>query len=266
MKLKSLLAEKVSRRNVNKIRKNCKTFLRSNKNKLLNGNFLYRGTSSEYTLDVIEKSFRKRREIKGDPFNTWVYEYFKKENHPSRQDMIPSEYGELRDLWRKNKNVFCVFPIGNSYLLHYTDGVKDFNSNNSYFSPLTSFNSIFYSMKALPDAYNLNDNQREKVKDFLDVLYSIDKTDYQSVKEEMNRHWNYLKNLQEEGIENAGTKVKQIEHAAHEFFQNSSFSLEMPNEVGLEVNIYAPDGFYYVSETTKNENNYVGELIKKVFD
>lgn len=259
MYLKRILKEQINSRSVRRLKNDCKTFIEKNSSKLKKGNILYRGSKKSYE-GIIKKDPRKRRSVEGDPFKTWLYEHFKPKKYPSREKMIPTQNGELNRLWKKRLgDVVGVFPIGNDFKLQYANEVSDFNSENPYFTT-TTMSSFYFSMKSLPESYDLDEKDQRKVEELLDQYHESSpiRDEYDELKRVYNFMWQGLLDLSKKS-DDVKEKVEEIKNNTKFYFDNSKLIQKIPSSTGLEINILAPSGFYYV------KRDVLKEVIDEIF-
>lgn len=246
MKLKNLLFENISEELVRRVRKDCSTFIQKNKQTLRNGDYLMRGTAKKYDgKQIVSKQPRKRKEVKGQTFKTWVYEHFKPQNYPSREDMVPSQFKKLEGTF-DTLNTFTVFPIGKSYKLHYTSNVTDFNSFNPYIEHI--FDPVALLQQALKDG-NIPDELEKDGRDAMDDYMDKISSDYEDVRVAYNEVWEVINKMapHDEGLKEG---LDELKNGIERFFQESSFTQKLPEtDQPLEVNIYAPQGWYYAKKS-----------------
>lgn len=243
MRFKKLLVENTTHKMVEKVKKDCSPFIKKNKNKLERGHFLMRGTDKTYNdKKIISKNSRKRKEVKGNKFKTWIYEYFKPEDYPSREDMIPSQFKRLEGTWA-TKNNFTVFPVGTNYKLQYTSNVTDFNSFNPYIE--NHFNPVALLHQALSDG-EISEKLEKEGKDALDDYMNKISNEYDDVRVAFNEVWQVISKMapQDEGLKEG---LDRLKNDIKRYFQETTLTQKLPeSDEALEVNIYAPQGWYYV--------------------
>lgn len=247
IRFKELLFEEDINENILRSFKNdCAAFLEINSEQLKNGNILKRGTPTHYDKNIVKKKFRKREGVTGNYFNTWLYEKFKPSSYPSREKMIPTNNGKLLEAMRR-RDVYGVFPIGRNYKLQYSSKVEDFNAENPYL-PYYTLLSFIWNFQEDPERYNLNKQHVETIEKLSNFYHSNISENYDDIVEVYNRVWSIIKNFAHLDIK-IKERIEKIKESARYYFKNSEVSKEIPQEQGLEVNLYAPRGFYYVDES-----------------
>ena len=243
MKLKNILKEAENDKLIDKVKEECSDFINVNRSALESGNYLMRGTDKTYRGDlIVKKDFRLRKKVKGSNFMTWVYEKWKPNSQPSRQEMVPTQFGELTGMF-STKNTFAVFPIGNSFKLHYASEVADFNSLNPHIRKSLDPQEQIENAKS--NYGDLPKEVRDELKGAIDLYIEEKSWTYDKIVEVYEELWGVLKFLG--GYrDDVKRRIGMLKGAAESYFQNSEFTKQLPSEEGLEVNVYAPDGWYYV--------------------
>lgn len=245
MRLKGILKEAENDKLVDRVREECSDFINVNRSALKAGNYLMRGTDKTYRGDrIVKKDFRLRKKVKGSNFMTWVYEKWKPDSKPSRQEMVPTQFGELTGMF-STRNTFAVFPIGNNFRLHYSSKVADFNSLNPHIKKSLDPQEQIENAKS--NYGDLPKKVRDELKRAIDLYIEEKSWTYDKIVEVYEELWEVLKFLGEYRDDVKG-RIEMLKKAAESYFQNSKFTKKLPDEEGLEVNVYAPDGWYYVDK------------------
>ncbi len=254
MKLKGILKEAKSDQLVGKVKEDCSDFISVNRSALESGNYLMRGTDKAYRGDrIVKKDFRLRKKVKGSNFMTWFYEKWKPDSQPSRQEMVPTQFGELTGMF-STKNTFAVFPIGSRYKLHYTSEVEDFNSLNPYINKFLDPQKQIE--KAKLNYADLPEEVKDELKRAIDLYMEEKSWNYDKIVELYEELWEVQKFLGKYRND-VKEEIERLKKSAENYFQNSKFTKKLPGEKGLEVNVYAPDGWYYVDKDI-TENKLIG--------
>jgi len=245
MKLKGILTEVENDKLVDKVKEECSNFISTNLTALESENYLMRGTDKAYRgKRVVKKDFRLRKKVKGSNFMTWLYEKWKPGSQPSRQEMVPTQFGDLTGMF-STKNTFAVFPIGSNYKLHYASEVADFNSLNPHIRKSLDPQKQIENAKS--NYGDLPKEVRDELKRAIDLYIEEKSWSYGKIVELYEELWEVLKFLGEYR-DDVNRRIETLKKAAENYFQNSKFTKKLPSEDGLEVNVYAPDGWYYVDK------------------
>jgi len=243
MKLKGILTEVENDKLVDKVKEECSNFISTNLTALESENYLMRGTDKAYRgKRVVKKDFRLRKKVKGSNFMTWLYEKWKPGSQPSRQEMVPTQFGDLTGMF-STKNTFAVFPVGSRYKFHYTPEVKDLNSLNPYINK--SLDPQKQIEKAKLNYTDLPEEVRDELKRAIDLYMEEKSWSYDKIIELYDELWEVQKFLGKYRND-VKEETERLKKSAENYFQHSKFTKKLPGEEGLEVNVYAPGGWYYV--------------------
>lgn len=240
------------------VKQECAHYIQKNRQFLSSGFHLMRGT--EYGGDLARRGFREREVIKGSSFLYYLFETMKPQNVPSRKTLVPCTGGEVSSFF-ENNYVYAVFPIGSSYKMVYTEGIEDFNHNdlnNDVYKVMDPFNEI--EMEYWLADSGKREMDQDVFKDIGYVIGEIDALINSKKPDNIVRGYNYLFDYLEENRNNLKEEIPeiydQIEESRKymsEFLNKTNVSETLRSEMGgLEVGLYAPDGFIYVSEDKVN--------------
>lgn len=233
---------------IRQLKSDCKYFFDTNRQLLESGFFLYRGSLNDY--DVVYKESRKRLNIKGNKYSFYYYEENRPSNAPSRVDLVPCSGGGVSEKFEM-MNKYIVFPVGSKYKMVYSDGIQDFNFNDlkDKYSPVEPKNS-------LKNAYH--DNKNDMPKEFSGKVFDfMNKMKYR-IGSRPDRIMNGYDEIMS-FIENNATKISKympkvladiddFNTYMKEYLANLHVTQKLTKDMdGLEVGLYAPDGFYYIS-------------------
>ncbi len=158
--------------------------------------------------------------------------------------MVPTQFGELTGMF-STKNTYAVFPIGSNYKLHYASEVADFNSLNPHIRK--SLDPQEQIKNAKSNYGSLPKEVRDELKRAIDLYIEEKNGTYDKIIGLYEELWKVLKFLGEYR-DDVKRRIEMLKEAAENYFQNSKFTKQLPGEEGLEVNVYAPNGWYYVDK------------------
>lgn len=119
--------EEAERKWENVVKKECSYFIENSIDLLRDSFFLYRkSTSGRGTIEHVEP--RKRRRIQGNPWRTFFYRQFKPSGVHNRRKMFACQGGNSPKFM--HGDLYKIFPVGTNYQLYYNPDVEDFNRND----------------------------------------------------------------------------------------------------------------------------------------
>lgn len=247
MRLKKILLEEAGK---DQFLKDCSHFIDQNKKRLKNENFLVRGTPSVYDSRIVRKNYRERREVKGSRMRTYLYEKFKPSGVPSREVTVPCQSGNIADLdeqWKRGKQVYYVFPVGDDYELVYTDGVIDFNSGNPYLDNVFDPRSFLTRVKRYIEKGDAYWHEVEAyIRDMRERDYDNIRRSYEEAVEFIENTKGMFDMYKSIHYDEVMSKLEKNREKIREFFNNTHVSKQIPEKRGLEVSVFIPVGFYYI--------------------
>lgn len=230
--------------------KDCAHFLDKTKNNLSSNFYLGRASPKNYNTPKFRPE-RERKQIRGSKGAFYFYNKFRPSDIPPRHKQVPCLGGSVSDRFSGGENnSYAVFPAGTDYKMIYTEGVPDFN--------FPKFRSIPESPHhVLTTEYYTElrgEIDPEVDKDIDHVLSRIDSLKRGSKPKKIMKAFDYLLDYME-GNEELKLVVSEAYDALEnhreywrEFFSRTHTTQELTLKMdGLEVGLYAPDGFYYVS-------------------
>lgn len=237
----------------------CSHFINNNRQLLKDEFYLMRGT--EFTGNLDKRDYRERKKIRGSAYLYFLFETMRSSSMPSRKSLVPCTGGEVSSLFNR-KAVYAVFPIGSNYEMVYTKGIEDFNQNdlnNEVYKVMDPFTEIKM------EYYNTMGNKREMDQEtFKDIGYVIGEVEHlidSKKPDNIIKGYKYLFDYLEEDREDLEKEIPeiydQLEEAQkymNEILQKTEVTKKLKQNMdGLEVGLYAPDGFIYVLDSFINK-------------
>lgn len=258
---KVLKEEEWEPKDLDNVFQECLPFIRSNKKKLLDDFFLVRGSKSGY--DITKKSFRERKTV-FSPGLFYFYNQFKPSSLPKREELTPC-FGDVLKYHFTHMNSYYVFPVGENYKMYYHPEVEDFNYNDlieNYDLGRPPYKKFYQEMQsAFKTARDMKDTMINEEFPFSEQFYQElgriynftvhDDMKIQSISELYSQMFRFYKSY-ESYFHEYFSGVKKAYDEYRGFFREYFSGLRSVKKLeldasGNEVDLYDPDGFYYVS-------------------
>lgn len=250
LKIKSILREVINEQKVNDFFIDCNHFLDNNKSMLLDGFYLNRATKKHG--DIKKRPARKRRSIKGSKSLFYYYEKYLPDSIPSRIDQVPCSGGSLSSVFESRlSKTYAVFPVGSSYEMVYIRDAADFNVNHI----VRSFNDEPLNLlRQMKKELKNNDGVDEPIRKYLMGLYG-DIHRKEISPQDIKKHFGKLEDILQRNQYKLEDKLPTTYKTRENLIETTQYMVKHTQSTtklsdkldNVEVGLYAPNGFYYIS-------------------
>jgi len=253
MRLKNALRLITEKEGLRDLKKDCQTFMEKSEAILSEDFYLARASKNDYNGATFRPS-RERKFIRGSNDMFYFYNKFRPSNVPPRHKQVPCTGGSVSGTFQSEaQNSYAVFPVGSRYKMIYTEGVPDFNSPSDdelYKAPRSPLFTI--SEKYWNELNGEIESRWDR--EIGNMLSRVDQGDMSNKPGEITSAFDYLVEFMlkyEEDIKHyfpeAYESLDEYKEYFEKFFSKTNVVDKLEKEMdGLEVGLFAPDGFYYL--------------------